>query len=152
MHSPPATDTPQLTTREALSTGEAFLVDQGAVGSFRSSANFERQSEPREFLLTGLGFDGARTAAQGDVPIAGWHLRWFRHGDVEEWSVRIAGNGQVTGFTHTIAEGASGGRLRAPEARVVVDSVLIANDWVPSAPTVVSANLDPRASRADHRT
>ena len=151
VHSPPAIDTPQITTREALSTGEAFLVDQGAVGSFRSSANFERQSEPREFLLTGLGFDGARTAAQGDVPIAGWHLRWFRHGEVEEWSVRIAGNGQVTGFTHTIAEGASGGRLSEPEARVVADSFLIANDWVLSELTEVSAQSERRAARTDHR-
>ncbi len=153
VHSPPAIDTPAVTEREALATGKEFLVSQGAVVSFesKSSVSFERQSEPREFLLTGLGFHGARTAAQGDVPIAGWHLRWFRRGEVEEWSVSVAGTGQVTAFTHTIAEGASGGRLSESEAQAVADSFLVANGWTSAELSELSAQSEQRPERTDHR-
>ena len=72
--------------------------------AMRHTAMFDGDDDAKTFLERTLTLDRAREVMQRDVRLWWWHHRWFTPSVEEEYAVDVAPTGEVTAFTHHIAE------------------------------------------------
>jgi len=89
----------------------------------RHTAVFDGDDDAKTFLERTLGLDKSRDAMR-DVRLWWWHHRWFRPSVEEELAVDVAPTGEVTAFSHHVAEDRALPSLDAIAARSLAERFL----------------------------
>ena len=121
--------------------------------SYRRATIFANLTDPTvtEFLRERLGVSRTNQIYAAEVPGAVWQTRYFRDGQAEEYSVKLAPDGRFLAFSHKVAEEAPGKSLSKEEAQARAETYLRnqrkidLSQWTP-----VEADSDKRAHRVDH--
>jgi hypothetical protein len=140
--------------RGAESRADAILRQHGAdPKTFRRATIFAEVSDPyvNEFLRERVGVKGVNEIYEKKVPVAVWQVRYFRPGQVEEYSIKLGPDGSFLAFNHRLAEDAAGASLSKEEAQAKAAEYLMEvkkldlSQW-----TLVEADSDKRLHRTDH--
>ena len=109
----------------ALDQAKQFAVAQGAqLGGYDSSIVFEVDDTAKTYLEREVGLQQANQMMANNVHIWYWQTRFFRPLQKEEFDVRVDPAGGVVGYTHKLAETASGARLERAAAQAAAESFL----------------------------
>jgi membrane protease YdiL (CAAX protease family) len=140
--------------RMARAKADAILHARGVDPTFyRRAVIFADVSDPEvnEFLRERLGFARLNEIYDREVPVAVWQVRYFRDGQAEEYSIKLAPDGRLLAFNHKLAEDAPGAALSKEEAQAKAEQYLRGTkkldlrQW-----TLVEEYSDKRNRRVDH--
>lgn len=104
-----------------------------------------------EFLRRRVGVERVNEIYATQVPSTVWQVRFFRDGQPEEYSMKLAPDGSLLAFHHRLAEDAAGASLTKEEAVAKAEKYLgeqrkvDLTEW-----TLVEADSDKRIHRTDH--
>ena len=90
----------------------------------RHTVMFDSDDDAKTFLERTLTLDKARETMRRDVRLWWWHHRWFTPSVEEEYAVDVAPTGEVTAFTHHVAEDRAMPSLDAISARAKAEHFL----------------------------
>lgn len=89
---------------------------------------------------------------EADIPIWDWSVRWFRPLEKEAYTISLAPDGEVIGFSHILREDTPGASLPPAEAQALAEDYLtqdrgwVLDDWE----TVSVSSEDLPGGRTDH--
>jgi membrane protease YdiL (CAAX protease family) len=140
--------------RGAKARADAVLRQHGAdPKSFKTATIFMDITDPyvNEFLRERVGIKRLNEIYERQVPGAIWQVRYFRPGDVEEYSIKLGPDGGFLAFNHNVAEDAAGASLSKEEAQAKAAQYLTEVKKLDlSRWTLVEADSDKRQHRTDH--
>ncbi len=133
---------------------QAYLASQGiSVDGYDSIVTFAQDFWGSIFLQRTLGVEetNRRTSAER-LPLWYWQARYFMPKQKEEFSVQLATDGRVVGFTHTLLEDAPGARQTQEQARAQAEAYLTRDrGWTLDDWELVSASSqEQHGGRMDH--
>jgi membrane protease YdiL (CAAX protease family) len=104
-----------------------------------------------EFLRENIGVAHTNEVYASEAPAAVWQTRYFRDSQPEEYSVKLAPDGQFLAFSHKLAEEARGASLSKEEAIARAEAYLQGTNPGANFPwRLVQAESDKRPHRVDH--
>ena len=140
--------------RTARAKADSILHSRGVDPTFyRRATIFVDVSDPvvNEFLRERAGLARLNEIYEKEVPVAVWQVRYFRDGQPEEYSIKLAPDGKLLAFHHKLAEEAPGASLSKEEAQAKAEQYLREKKKLDlSQWTLVEGYSDKRAHRVDH--
>jgi membrane protease YdiL (CAAX protease family) len=152
---PDATLELPLSRDQITQRANAYLKSQGYdVGDYESVVDFNQAWWASIYLQRTLGVAETNRLVKAErLPIWTWNARWFKPQQQEEFSLELMPDGEVIGFSHTIAETAPGAVLEPAAARAIAEKYLTADRQLNLNDlelTSASAQEQP-GGRIDHR-
>ena len=126
---PDATIELPLARDQVMQRATDYLKSQGYdVGDYESVVDFNQSWWASIYLQRTLGVAETNRLVKAErLPIWTWNARWFKPQQQEEFSLELMPDGEVIGFSHTIAETAPGAALDQTAARAVAEKYLTAD-------------------------
>jgi len=106
-----------------------YLKSQGYdVSNYESVVDFSQSWWASVYLQRTLGVAETNRVVKAErLPIWTWNARWFKPQQQEEFSLELMPDGEVIGFSHTIAETEPGAALEPEAARTIAEKYLTAD-------------------------
>jgi membrane protease YdiL (CAAX protease family)/GNAT superfamily N-acetyltransferase len=132
-----------------------YLKSQGYdVDGYEMAVDFNQSWWASVYLQRTLGVAETNRLVKAErLPIWTWNARWFKPQQQEEFSLELMPDGEVIGFSHTIAETAPGTALDQAAARAIAEQYLTADRQLnlnDLEETSASSQAQP-GGRIDHR-
>ena len=126
---PDATIELPLARDQIMQRANDYLKSQGYdVGDYESVVDFNQAWWASIYLQRTLGVAETNRLVKAErLPIWTWNARWFKPQQQEEFSLELMPDGEVIGFSHTIAETAPGAALDQAAARAIAEKYLTAD-------------------------
>jgi GNAT superfamily N-acetyltransferase/membrane protease YdiL (CAAX protease family) len=131
-----------------------YLAAQGYdVSDYEFVVDFDQSWWASVYLQRTLGVAETNRLVKAErLPVWTWTARWFKPQQQEEFALELMPDGEVIGFSHTIAESAPGAALDQAAARVITEQYLTADRQLNLSDleeTAASSNEQP-GGRIDH--
>jgi membrane protease YdiL (CAAX protease family) len=140
--------------RTARAAADEIIERRGlSPGSYYQPTVFVNNTDPytNEFLRERLGIRRLNEIYASRVPMAFWHVRYFRDGEPEEFAVVLKPDGSLHSVHHVIAEATPGASLTKEEAVARAEKFLREEKKMDLGRwALVEANSDKRPHRTDH--
>ena len=143
----------RLDRHAALAQSESHLKRQDAdLHGFRNVVALHTIYDSKDFLEKNLPLPEANALMRDQVHTWHWHCRWYKPGQEEEYSVLIAPDGRLLGYSHLLPEDAPGASLSSADAQALAENFLEGLSHLAEIPLrlVESTQID-RPERLDHR-
>lgn len=140
--------------RAARTNADAVMALRGlSPGSYHHPTTFVNNTDPytNEFLRERIGVKRLNELYATRVPMAFWHVRYFRDSQPEEFAVVLKTDGSLHSVHHAIAEATSGPSLTKEEAVARAEEFLREEKKMDLGQwALVEAKSDKRPHRTDH--
>jgi len=144
----------QLSRTEIAARSQSYLENRGYdLADYEFALTFEEDVWASFYMQQTLGVpETNRRIRAEELPVWYWHARWFRPLQKEEFSLDLAPDGTIQGFSHSILEDTPGDALSMKEARARAIAYLSQDrGWKLTDWEEVSASTEYRPSgRVDH--
>lgn len=144
----------QLSQAEINQRATRYMEDRGFdLDGYRSATVFSGGGRASYYLQQTLGVPETNDLIrETDLTLWQWNIRWFRPLEKEAYTISLAPDGQVVGFSHTLREDDPGASLPPEEAQALAQDYLAQDrGWDLDCWEVVSASSeDQPGGRTDH--
>jgi membrane protease YdiL (CAAX protease family) len=145
----------KIDAKEAAARSEEILKQRGVDSrNYKTATIFVNVTDATasEYLREKIGVPALNEIYEKRIPGALWHVRFFRDGQPEEYSVVLLPDGTLHSVHHDIAEAAAGASLKKEDAVAKAQEFLRTSKHIDlSRWTLVEATSEKKPHRLDHR-
>ena len=145
----------KIDAKEATARSEEILKQRGVDQRNYKTATVlvnVTDATASEYLREKIGVPASNEIYEKRIPGALWHVRFFRDGQPEEYSVVLQPDGTLHSVHHDIAEAAAGASLTKEDAAAKAQEFLRTSKNIDlSRWTMVEATSEKKPHRLDHR-
>lgn len=143
-----------LSQTEVAQRARSYMDGRGFdLADYRSVQTFSGGGWASIYLQRALGVSEMNDLIrETDIPVWYWNIRWFRPLEKESYTISLAPDGEVVGFSHILREEAPGANLSPADAQVLAEGYLTEDrgwaleDWE----TVSLSSEELPGGRTDH--